>query len=39
MYEHCEISFLEVKLGRKELEELIQEEYAEKLLNVRSKRK
>jgi len=39
MFENCEVSFLEVKVGRKELEEFIQEKYGDKLLNVRSKRK
>ncbi|MFK7979673.1 MAG: GIY-YIG nuclease family protein [Saprospiraceae bacterium] len=39
MRENCEVSFLEVKLGRKELEELVQERYGDKLLNMRSKRK
>ncbi|MFK8007018.1 MAG: GIY-YIG nuclease family protein [Saprospiraceae bacterium] len=39
MYENCKVSFLTTKIGRKELEELIQDEYGSQLLNVRRKRK
>ena len=39
MFKNCEVSFLDVRLGRKELEEFIQDKYKDQLLNVRKKRK
>ncbi len=39
MQTKCKISFLATSLGRKELEELVQEKYDKQLLNARGKRK
>jgi len=39
MFERCKVSFLGIGLGRKELEEFIQDKYKDQLLNVRKKRK